>query len=98
MTAKEIEKTLNMLHFIIREKRHSFLDDKKIRVRMGRELAAWINGYNRDLIMNIADSTIQKTIFGYPLEINLENPMGLEVLIVENVPIYKEEQPQESSC
>ena len=97
MTTKEIEKTLGLLRYNIAYQRHVTGNYDKIRVRMGRELAAWIKGYVIGLIINNEDDTKSKTIFGCPLEIDNENPMCLEVLIVESIPIYREKQPQ-SSC
>lgn len=88
MNNTEISKTLNMLRNIIDMKIYELgVDDDKIRVRIGREVMAWMNGYNRELI-ECAAITEYKTIFGYPIEIEYDNPMCLEVHIVEKVPIY----------
>lgn len=92
MTVKEIENTLLNLRYAIEEKRHLVLDDNEIRLRIGRELLAWFNGYNSCLIMNYADSTQHKTIYGYPIEIEYEKTMCLEVHIVYSVPIYRESE------
>ena len=89
MTVKEIENTLYNLQYTINRQRHLTIDDNKIIVRMGRELVAWINGYNNYLIMNYSESTEKKTIFGYPLEIDYENSMRLEVHLVEQVHVSK---------
>lgn len=86
MTVQQIENTLYNLRYTIEGQRHIYGNDGKIRVRIGRELAAWINGYNKMYIMNYADGTMEKTIFGYPLEIDYENPMCLEVCVID--PIY----------
>lgn len=94
MTVKEISKTLDMLHNSIEYQRHVNGNDDKIRVRIGRELAAWINGYATHLIINHADDTVRKSIFGYPMEIDNENPMCLEVCVVESVPVYRESSHQ----
>ena len=94
MTEKEIAKTLELLKYNIDYQRYENGKDDKIRVRMGRELAAWINGYVANLIINHTDNTRSKTIFGYPLEIDNDKTMCLEVLIVENVPIYRESEVQ----
>lgn len=90
MTAQQIENTLYNLRYTIEKQRHIYGNDNKIRVRIGRELAAWIRGYNKMYIMNYPDGTTKKTIFGYPLEIDYENPMCLEVCVVEPVYVDKE--------
>ena len=85
MKAQEIEGTLSNLQYIINIQRCKTIDESKIKVRMGRELAAWIRGYNRGLIMNYSEPTEYKTILGYPLEIDNENVMCLEVALIEKV-------------
>lgn len=93
MTAKEIEKTLGMLRDVISKQRHVYGVDDKIEIHIGRELAAWIRGYSVLLIWNYNEGgTTKKTLFGYPVNIVYDNPMCLEVHIVEKVPIYKESE------
>ena len=90
MNDKEIATTLNRLNDIIELKKHELgIEHEQIRVRIGRELMAWIRGYI-DNFISCTYKTQQTTIFGYPIEIEYENPMCLEVHIVESVPIYKE--------
>ena len=92
MTAKEIDKTLNKLHYTIDYQRHVLGNDEKIRVRIGRALLAWINCYTSGLIWNYSNAIEEKTIWGFPLEVDNVNPMCCEVLIVESVPIYRESE------
>lgn len=92
MTAKEIEKTLGMLRDVISKQRHVYGVDDKIEIHIGRNLAAWIRGYNEALIWNCYDGTVKKTLFGYPVIVVNDNPMCLEVHIVEKVPLYKESE------
>lgn len=85
MTVQEIENTLYNLRYTIEKQRHLCIDDNKISVRIGRELMAWINGYNKYLIMNYSESAEKKTIFGYQVEIDYDNTMCLEVHVIEGV-------------
>lgn len=90
MNDKEIATTLNMLNSIADMKRYELgVDHDKIRVRIGSELMAWINRYINNLLY-CSKMTKCNAIFGYPVEIEYDNPMCLEVHIVETVPIYKE--------
>ena len=85
MKTEQIETILSCLQYTIAKQRSLTLNDDNIRVRMGRELAAWINGYNRSLLAFNYEPTEYKTIFGYPLEIDNANPMCLEVELVEKI-------------
>ena len=90
MKKNELDETLYILRDKLAYERYVKGNGDKIRVRMGRELATYVRGYTTPLIINHADETQSKSIFGYPLEIDNVNTMCLEVHIVENVPIYKE--------
>lgn len=86
VNVKEVIHTLNMLQNIIDMKIYETgVDDSKIKVRMGRKVMAWLI-HNSSLI-ECAAITEYKAIFGYPIEIDYDNPMCLEVHIVEKVPI-----------
>lgn len=92
MTGKEIEKTLDRLLLVIEYHQHVDGNDDRIRVRMGKELAERIKRHYIDWVIDNADYTGNETIFGYPLEIDDANPMCLEVLTVERVPVYRESE------
>lgn len=89
MNDNDISATLNILLATIESKRYELgIDDSKIKVRMGRHLAFQImnsltDKYTYDRRLD------ESSIFGYPLEIEYNNPMCLEVHIVEKVPIVK---------
>lgn len=85
MNDETIKKTLNKMCMTIDDKKHQGVDDGKIRVRMGKHLATRIMlTYNMTLV-----TSEMNTILGYPIEIDYDNPMCLEVHIVEKVPIVK---------
>jgi hypothetical protein len=92
MTVKEIKYTLDYLRNTIAYQRYGKGNDGKIRVRMGIDLARWIKTYySYYYIYKTGDPAIN-SIFGCPLEIDDANPMCLEVLIVERVPVYRESE------
>ena len=96
MKAQEITNTIGKLCETIQKERHLY-GNYDLRVRIGRELLAWIAVYDSGAIINYDDHTKGKTIFGCPIEINLENTMCLEVHVVRFVPIYREFEAQKSS-
>lgn len=88
MTVQEIENTLYNLRYTTEKQRHLYGNDNKIRVRMGIELINQITAYNKMYVTNFEERVEEKTVFGYPLEIDYKNPMCLEVCVVE--PIHVE--------
>ena len=91
MTKQEIENILDKLHNTLMKKEHETYKGE-IRVRIGRELLAGICAYNRNLVMNFRGRTEHKILLGHIIEIENANPMCLEVLTVESVPIYRESE------
>lgn len=91
MTVQEINNTLNKLHYTLMKREHE-TNYGEIRVRIGRELLRRLfeNIINKPI--NYIDSTEAGTIFGHPLEIAYDNPMCLEILVVEKVTIYEESE------
>ena len=93
MTKQDIENTLDKIHYGIRLQELKKDDSDEIRVRIGRELIGWINGYDVNLIQGYTAITDYKTIWGYPVEIEHNNAMCIEVHIVKKLPIYKDNEP-----
>ena len=89
MKAQEIENTLYNLRYTLEKQRHIYGNENKITVRIGCGLAAWIRGYNKELILNYREPENYKSIFGYPVEIDYVNPMCLEVHFIEQVHVSK---------
>lgn len=91
MNDKELSTILNILLHTIESKKYELgIVDDKIKVRMGRHLATQIIRSLNSCITFTCDTDSANAIFGYPLEIEYNDPMCLEVHIVEKVPIYKE--------
>ena len=91
MTAQEINNTLNKLHYTLIEREHK-TNYGEIRVRIGRELLTRLFGYIINQPIKYIDSTESGTIFGHPLEIAYDNPICLEIHVVEKVPVYEESE------
>lgn len=94
MTEQKLSKIIKRLIYTIEDQRCRGVCDSKIRVRIGRELLAWIIGMsgvglsNEDIKKNKEDDTLDgniMTIYGYPMEIENERSMCLEVLVVEDI-------------
>lgn len=94
MTEQKLSKIIKRLIYTIEEQRCRGVCDSKIRVRIGRELLAWIMGMsgvglsNEDIKKYEENDTLDgniMTIYGYPMEIDNERSMCLEVLVVEDI-------------
>ena len=94
MTEQKLSKIIERLIYTIEYQRCRGVCDSKIRVRIGRELLAWIMGMsgvglsNVDIKKNEENDTLKgntMTIYGYPMEIDHERSMCLEVLVVEDI-------------
>lgn len=94
MTEQKLSKIIERLNYTIEYQRCRGVCDSKIRVRIGRELLAWIMGMsgvglsNEDIKKYEGDYTLKgntMTIYGYPMEIDNERSMCLEVLVVEDI-------------
>ena len=91
MTAQEINNTLNKLHYTLMKREHETYYGE-IRVRIGRELLRRLFENIINQPINYIDCTEAGTIFGHPLEIAYDNPMCLEIHVVEKVPVYEESE------
>lgn len=94
MTEQKLSKIIKRLIYTIEDQRCRGVCDSKIRVRIGRELLAWIMGMsgvglsNEDIKKYEENDTLDgniMTIYGYPMEIDNERSMCLEVLVVEDI-------------
>ena len=87
MTKEEIKNTLYKLENDLWHISNLTSGYDEIRVRIGRRLATQIMRNFKGKIYCYADEV--NTIMGYPLEIEYENDMCLEILTVTKVPLYK---------
>lgn len=94
MTEQKLSKIIERLIYTIEYQRCRGVCDSKIRVRIGRELLAWmirmsgVRLSNVDIKKNEENDTLDgniMTIYGYPMEIDNERSMCLEVLVVEDI-------------
>lgn len=92
MTMQEIHYTLDMLYKVISKIRLEGLCDKEIKINMGRQIYTEFSAYKKELYMFYTGEPKSPTIWGYPVNVVCENPMLLEVCVVESVPIYKESE------
>lgn len=89
MNKTDIIRTLDALRNVINFQTEILeVPDHNIRIRIGKKLIEDIKiCINTMYYINPMQTT---TIFGYPVEIDYDKPMCLEVHIVESVPIYLE--------
>lgn len=91
MTKQDIENTLDKLYYQLKLQELKKDDRDEIRVRMGRRLATQII-CNLDSVIYCNVDEIN-TIMGYPLELEYNNDMCIEIHIVKKLPIYKDNEP-----
>lgn len=92
MTREEINKTLDMLYNITKKQIHEKgADPDAIEIYIGIDLLRHIEIYVAGVVIYYALEQTT-TLMGYPVNVVYDNPMCLEVHIVEKVPIYKESE------
>ena len=93
MTRKEINKTISMLKHIINKQMYvKGADADTIEISIGIDLLRHIEAYITGVVTYYASELEKTRLMGYPVNVVYNNPMCLEVHIVEKVPIYRESE------